>query len=175
MTSLGYSDGACKGNPGIGGWGATLFETPNGSKVLYRFINYGGKKKSTNQEMELTGFLELLKMCTNKGNYLLHSDSTYVVQALCGLKTMEGEINLSPLKNYPVFPGYITSWMEKGWKKADNNKVKYVHLWEDVVIQCKRILLNGSKLRIRWIKGHSGDHGNDLADKLANMGVACVK
>jgi ribonuclease HI len=172
MASLGYSDGACKRNPGPGGWGAVMFETPKDVKLTYRFMTSGGKKNTTNQEMELTGFLELLKMCSSKGDYILHSDSTYVVYALCGNGIKEAEMTLSPLKKHVMIPGYISNWMKNGWKKADNTPVKHVQLWKEIADLCEKIVIGGSRLRIKWVKGHDGDIGNELADALSNVGAS---
>lgn len=170
----GYSDGACKRNPGPGGWGAVVYVAcPTNKELTYRFISYGGKSQTTNQEMELTAFLELLKLCASGGEdrYILHTDSSYVVEALLGKGIKEGEIKLSKLGKAAVFPGYISSWMSKGWKKADNGQVKHDHLWKEIVKVCNDIVISGHALEVKWVKGHAGIDGNELADNLANLGV----
>lgn len=171
-AALGYSDGACKRNPGPGGWGAVLYaKCPTNNDLTFRFIDYGGKDHTTNQEMELRAFAKLLEICVGKGKYILHTDSSYVVQALLGKDVKEGVIRLSKLGKSADFPGYITSWMSKGWKKADNGPVKHDHIWKEIVRLCSKIVLEGSVLEIKWVKGHSGNEGNELADSLANLGV----
>jgi ribonuclease HI len=167
----GYSDGACKGNgkPGFGdgGWGAVLFVPTGGA--IFQFVDYGGKKQTTNQVMELEGMLNLLRLCIpSEKNYLLHTDSTYVLGGLIG-QTKDGEVTKGTTS--AVFKGYLGAWLRNGWKKVDKTPVKNSELWKAIVVECNRLVLAGTVLSFKWIKGHSGDKGNDMADELANLGV----
>jgi ribonuclease HI len=173
MKISGYSDGACKRNPGPGGWGAVLYVLcPTNDALTYRFIDYGGKDHTTNQEMELMAFVKLLEICSGTDSgYILHTDSTYIVEALIGKGNKEGEIRSAKLRKTADFPGYITSWVAKGWKKADNGPVKHDGLWKQIIAGCNKIIAAGSTLEIKWVKGHAGNEGNELADQLANLGV----
>jgi len=167
----GYSDGACKRNPGPGGWGAVLYAPCNDNpKLTFRFVDYGGKKQTTNQEMELTAFLNLLDICKGSDHYVLHTDSIYVVEALLGKGVRKGEIKIGKKAGEAAFPGYISAWMAKGWKKADNGPVKHYHIWKGIVKAVGEVVSRGA-LSVKWVKGHAGIEGNELADKLANLGV----
>ena len=102
-----YTDGACRGNPGVGGWGAILkygeFE---------REIS-GGDLSTTNNRMELTAVIEALKLLKEPCNVTLTSDSKYVIDA--------------------IQKSWLDSWIKKGWKKADGSKVLNIDLWEKLV------------------------------------------
>jgi len=163
LKCQGYSDGSCKGNPGRGGWGC-LLDVPCHDIVL-RWMNCGGKDYTTNQEMELTGFLELLKMCSDtieSKEYKLHTDSTYVLEGLLGKGKKQGEIQ-------KVFEGYVNGWIRNGWKTKAGTPVKHIALWKAIMEECKKIVLGGSILKCEWVKGHNGNEGNEMADKLAKM------
>ena len=99
-----YTDGACKGNPGAGGWSAIL-EYGGKEKELC-----GGEKITTNNRMELTAAIEGLKALKEKCNVTLYSDSQYLVNA--------------------INKGWLTGWKQKGWKKADKSKVLNDDLWQ---------------------------------------------
>lgn len=163
----GYSDGACKGNPGSGGWGAVIFVPTD--NTTFQFTDCGGKSHTTNQEMELEGMLNLLKMCVPvEKNYLLHTDSTYVLGGLIG-QTKEGEVTKG--NSVAVFKGYIGAWLRNGWKKVDKTPVKHSGIWKAIVAECNRLVLADTTLSFKWVKGHSGEAGNEMADALANIGV----
>ena len=102
-----YTDGACRGNPGVGGWGAVLkygdFE---------REIS-GGESSTTNNRMELTAAIEALKLLKEPCNVTLTSDSKYITDA--------------------IQKKWLDSWQKKGWKKADGSKVLNVDLWVKLV------------------------------------------
>ena len=99
-----YTDGACKGNPGAGGWSAIL-EYGGKEKELC-----GGEKSTTNNRMELTAAIEGLKALKEKCLVTLYSDSQYLVNA--------------------INKGWLTGWKQKGWKKADKSQVLNDDLWK---------------------------------------------
>jgi ribonuclease HI len=99
-----YTDGACKGNPGPGGWGAWL-SVGGHSKELW-----GGEKLTTNNRMELTAVIEALTaLKTRPSRVALHTDSEYVRQGITA---------------------WIHNWKKRGWKTADNKPVKNLDLWQ---------------------------------------------
>ena len=134
-----YTDGACRGNPGPGGWGALMIF---GNHEKERF---GGEKETTNNRMELTATIEALKALTRKCEVNLYTDSTYVKNG-------------------------VQQWMEKwkinNWKTANRKPVKNRDLWERL-----DALTTLHDISWHWVKGHSGDIGNERADELANRGI----
>ena len=134
-----YTDGACRGNPGPGGWGALMIF---GNHENERF---GGEKETTNNRMELTATIEALKALTRKCEVNLFTDSTYVKNG-------------------------VQQWMEKwkinNWKTANRKPVKNRDLWERL-----DELTTLHDISWHWVKGHSGDIGNERADELANRGI----
>jgi len=163
-----YSDGACKVNPGRGGWGTVMIrETDN---MVYRWIRYGGKKQTTNNEMELTGALEGLKMCPVGHDIVFYMDTQYVLKGLIN-GGIDGYVAKSKLGDRVVFTGWLHGWMSRNWIKADGKKVLNLGLWQQIVKECEKHVSGGSTLRFKWVKGHSGDAGNEFADQLANLGI----
>lgn len=166
-----YTDGACKVNPGRGGWGVVYYLKR--SNITISVHNFGGKMKTTNQEMELTAFLEALKLSPKNSDLLIHIDSKYVLNSL--IKGNEGYIECKKRKMGndvdPIFTGWLNAWIKNGWKKKDGKTISHEKLWKDVVCQCKNHLQYGSTIKCIWVKGHSGNKGNDMADILANLGV----
>ena len=137
-----YTDGACKGNPGPGGWGVWM-KTGEHERELW-----GGEEHTTNNRMELTAVIEALTSLKRRCSVTLFTDSEYVRN---GITT------------------WIHGWKARGWKTADKKPVKNVELWQ------RLDLLNaGQEVTWRWVKGHSGDPGNERADQLANRGVESV-
>jgi ribonuclease HI len=134
-----YTDGACKGNPGLGGWGVVL---RSGDKEKHL---YGGEKNTTNNRMEMTAVIEALKALKSSCHIQLFTDSQYVNRGV---------------------NEWLQNWKKAGWKTASRAPVKNVDLWQAI-----DELLNGHEIEWHWVKGHSGDPGNDLADELANRGA----
>jgi ribonuclease HI len=134
-----YTDGACKGNPGPGGWGAWL-KSGEHEKELW-----GGEKLTTNNRMELTAVIEALALLKKRCTVALYTDSEYVRN---GITT------------------WIHGWKKRGWLTADRKPVKNVELWQRL-----ETLAAGHDVKWHWVKGHSGDPGNERADRLANRGV----
>lgn len=134
-----YTDGACKGNPGLGGWGAVL-RSGETEKHLK-----GGEKNTTNNRMEMTAVIEALKALKTTCLVELFTDSQYVNRGV---------------------NEWLQNWKKSGWKTASKAPVKNVDLWQQLD---ELILLH--EIHWHWVKGHSGDPGNDLADELANLGA----
>lgn len=102
-----YTDGACSGNPGPGGWGAILMAGENKKEIS------GGQKNTTNNIMELTAVIEALKLLKRPCNVDLYSDSAYVVNAF--------------------LQDWISGWIKKGWKSASKEEVKNKELWQQLI------------------------------------------
>lgn len=169
---IGYSDGSCK-IKGVGfhpgGWGATLQWTYEGDTL--RWHAYDGKAKTTNNEMEMMGMLKLVEMvprgcsaCT------LISDSEYLLKSL--VKDGNGEIKKRNLGNGVDFTGYLGNWLRNNWKKADGGDVKNLEMWKRLVKAFEELANTGTIIELKWIKGHAGHKGNELANELANLGAA---
>jgi ribonuclease HI len=137
-----YTDGACKGNPGPGGWGAILRSTGQVEKELF-----GGELLTTNNRMEMTAVIEALSALKRPCDISLYIDSKYVLQGVTE---------------------WLPGWKAKGWKTAAKQPVKNVDLWQklDALVNT-----GGHTIEWCWVKGHAGDPGNERADTLANMGV----
>lgn len=136
-----YTDGACKGNPGPGGWGAML--TTDGSvKELF-----GGELATTNNRMEMTAVIEALAALKRPCRVTLYVDSQYVLKGMTE---------------------WITGWKARGWRTASKEPVKNVDLWQklDALVSG-----GGHAITWNWVRGHDGDPGNERADVLANKGV----
>lgn len=134
-----YTDGACKGNPGCGGWGAWL------STDDFELELCGGELETTNNRMELTAAVEALSALTRRCSVVLYTDSAYVRNGITS---------------------WIKGWKQKGWKTADGKPVKNKDLWTAL-----DQLASVHTVEWRWVKGHSGDPGNEKADALANKGA----
>ena len=136
-----YTDGACKGNPGPGGWGALL--TWGGiEKELF-----GGEMATTNNRMEMMAVIEGLSVLKQPCTITLYIDSQYVLKGMTE---------------------WLKGWKARGWMTASKEPVKNVDLWQrlDALVNTA-----GHKIDWRWVKGHAGHPGNERADALANCGV----
>ena len=138
-----YTDGACKGNPGPGGWGAWL-RWGGHEKELF-----GGDPATTNNRMELTAVIESLALLNRHTPVAVYTDSEYVKN---GITT------------------WIHGWKKRGWKTADNKPVKNIDLWQKL-----DALVASHEVQWHWVRGHTGDPGNERADALANRGVASLR
>lgn len=138
-----YTDGACKGNPGPGGWGALLV-AGNKEKELF-----GGEENTTNNRMELMAVIEALSALKRPCHVTIHTDSKYVLKGITE---------------------WLAGWKAKGWKTASKAPVKNVDLWQALDAAAGR-----HQIEWRWVKGHSGNNGNERADQLANLGVEEVR
>lgn len=136
-----YTDGACKGNPGPGGWGV-LLKSGSTEKELF-----GGELGTTNNRMELTAVIQALQALKRPCQVTLHADSQYVLKGITE---------------------WLVGWKAKGWKTAAKQPVKNVDLWQQLD---EVVSTSGHKIDWRWVRGHNGDPGNERADGLANRGV----
>jgi ribonuclease HI len=136
-----YTDGACKGNPGPGGWGV-LLKSGTTEKELF-----GGELGTTNNRMELTAVIEALGALKRPCQVTLYLDSEYVRKGITE---------------------WIHGWKAKGWRTSTKQPVKNVELWQKLDAL---VAGGGHTIDWRWVKGHAGDPGNERADALANKGV----
>ena len=130
-----YTDGACSGNPGKGGWGAILIYAKE-KKYLS-----GSKQLTTNNQMELIATIEALKAISKPSNIALYTDSQYVKNGITS---------------------WIFNWKKNGWKTANKKPVANKDLWIEL-----ETYVDFHSVNWFWVKGHSGDHYNEIADKLA--------
>lgn len=138
-----YTDGACKGNPGPGGWGA-LLRSPDGSEKEL----FGGEAVTTNNRMEMMAVIQALTALKRPCQVDLHVDSQYVLKGITE---------------------WLPGWKAKGWKTAAKQPVKNVDLWQQLDLLVSG---TGHAINWHWVKGHAGDPGNEHADSLANRGVS---
>jgi ribonuclease HI len=136
-----YTDGACKGNPGPGGWGVWLKQGAVDKEL------FGGELNTTNNRMELLAVIEALTALKRPCDVMLYLDSEYVRKGITE---------------------WIHGWKARGWRTAARQPVKNVDLWQrlDALVTS-----SGHQIDWRWVKGHAGDPGNERADALANRGV----
>ena len=135
-----YTDGACSGNPGPGGWGAILFYDE------YIKENFGNKKDTTNNIMELTAVIEALKLLKVECEVELYSDSAYVVNAF--------------------EQGWIYNWRKNNWKTSGKDDVKNRELWQELYD-----LTQKHKVKFIKVKGHSDNEFNNRCDYLATNAI----
>ena len=134
-----YTDGACRGNPGPGGWGV-LMQHAQRSRELK-----GAEAQTTNNRMELRAAIEGLRALREACEVDLATDSTYVMKGMTE---------------------WISAWKARGWKTASRKPVANADLWQALEAEVGR-----HDVHWRWVKGHSGDAGNERADRLANLAI----
>lgn len=138
-----FTDGACKGNPGAGGWGV-LLRYGDTEKELY-----GGEAHTTNNRMELLAAISGLEALKEPCDITLTTDSQYVRQGITN---------------------WLKSWKRNNWRTSNRKPVKNQDLWQRL-----DELVGKHQVEWKWVKGHSGHRENEIADRLANMGVDKVK
>ncbi len=134
-----YSDGACRGNPGPGGWAALLIAGETRRELL------GAEAATTNNRMELMGAIAGLAALKRPCTVDLYTDSKYVLQG---------------------FTEWLPQWKARGWRTAARQPVKNQDLWEQLDQAAA-----GHEIEWHWVKGHSGDSGNEAVDALANLAI----
>lgn len=134
-----HTDGACRGNPGPGGWGVVL-GFGDSEKTLK-----GYEPQTTNNRMELTAVIEGLRALKRPCDIELYTDSKYVMQGI---------------------NDWLPGWKRNGWKTAARKPVKNIDLWQQLDSEVQR-----HDIAWRWVKGHSGNVGNEHADRLANAAI----
>lgn len=145
---IAYTDGACSGNPGPGGWGAVL-QAREGDKILKERELNGGAAETTNNRMELTAAIEALAALDRPSAVRLVTDSTYVRDGITK---------------------WIHGWKRNGWKTAAKKPVKNADLWQALEAEAQR-----HEISWEWVKGHAGHPENERADELARAGLAPYK
>ncbi|XVJ58266.1 MAG: ribonuclease HI [Tepidisphaera sp.] len=140
-----FTDGACLGNPGPGGWAYVLKHPASGSKRE----DSGAEPQTTNNRMELRAVIEGLAAITRPSLIDLTSDSQYVLN---GLKE------------------WMKSWKKRGWKTSTKEPVKNVDLW-----QMLDVLVARHEVRFHWIRGHTGHAENERCDELSVIAAEAVK
>ncbi|WP_435166103.1 ribonuclease HI [Falsirhodobacter sp. 1013] len=143
-----YTDGACSGNPGPGGWGVLMLAKDGDTVLKERTLN-GGEAMTTNNRMELLAAISALEALTRDSTLIVVTDSAYVKNGVTG---------------------WIHGWKRNGWKTADRKPVKNDDLWKRLDEAQAR-----HKVEWRWIKGHAGHAENERADELARQGMAPFK
>ena len=143
-----YTDGACSGNPGPGGWGVLLIARDGDTVVKERELN-GGEVLTTNNRMELLAAISALETLARPTEITIITDSAYVKNGVTE---------------------WIHGWKRNGWRTAGKDPVKNVDLWQRIDAAQKT-----HKVTWRWIKGHAGHAENERADALARAGMAPFK
>lgn len=136
-----YTDGACSGNPGKGGYGAVLRYKKNNGEYVQKELSQG-YECTTNNRMELLAVIVALESLKCSCDIVLTSDSKYVLDTLT--------------------KGWLESWKKKNWKNSSNKPVKNIDLWKRL-----DVLINSHSIKYEWVKGHNGHEFNEICDKLA--------
>jgi len=134
-----YTDGACRGNPGPGGWGAVLDQGGEINELS------GAVPNTTNNRMELVAPVEALDALPDSSLVSLYTDSQYVKNGITV---------------------WISNWKRNGWKTSNGKQVKNQDLWQALDQSTQRHVVEWY-----WVKGHSGEAGNERADELANKAI----
>ncbi len=148
MDLTAYTDGACSGNPGPGGWGALLVASEDGAVLRERELK-GGEADTTNNRMELLAAIHALEALERPSTLTVVTDSAYV----------KGGVTV-----------WMHGWKKNGWKTSTRKPVKNEDLWKRLDTAQAR-----HKVIWKWVKGHAGHPENEKADELARAGMAPFK
>ncbi|WP_135450766.1 ribonuclease HI [Tabrizicola caldifontis] len=143
-----FTDGACSGNPGPGGWGV-LMQAREGNTVVKERELSGGEPLTTNNRMELMAAISALEALARPSEIVIVTDSAYVKNGVTE---------------------WIHAWKRRNWRTAGGSPVKNVELWQRLDAAQAR-----HKVTWRWIRGHAGHPENERADELARAGMAPFK
>ena len=136
-----YTDGACSGNPGPGGWGAVMIFKDQQKEI------YGAEKDTTNQRMELQAVIGALGSLKVTGwEVTVYSDSAYVVNAFK--------------------QKWLDKWQNNGWMNSKKEAVANQDLWKELLVLTRR-----NHVHLEKVKGHSGDKYNERCDELARQAI----
>lgn len=138
-----YTDGACSGNPGPGGWGAFLSYGDKTKEI------FGGEVDTTNNRMEMMAAIKALELLKRECIIEIYTDSVYLKDGITK---------------------WIFDWQKDNWQNAVRKKIKNLDLWQNLYS-----LVQKHQVHWHWVKGHSGNIGNELADRLANRGCEQAK
>jgi len=134
-----YTDGACRGNPGPGGWAALLSSGGHEKEIS------GAESSTTNNRMELQAVIGALQALKRPVEARIYTDSQYVRRGVLE---------------------WLPQWKARGWRTADRKPVKNQDLWEQLEREAQR-----HRIEWHWVRGHSGVHGNERVDALANAAI----
>jgi ribonuclease HI len=143
-----YTDGACSGNPGPGGWGA-LLRAMDGKTIIKERVLKGGEALTTNNKMELMAAISALEALDKPSSITIVTDSNYVKNGITS---------------------WIHGWKRNGWKNAAKKPVANAELWQRLDVAQAR-----HDVKWKWVKGHAGHAENERADALARAGMAPFK
>ena len=143
-----YTDGACSGNPGPGGWGVLLQAFSDGRVVKERELS-NGERLTTNNKMELRAAIAALEILDRTSEITIITDSKYVMN---GIQT------------------WLAGWKKNNWKTTSKKPVKNEELWKRLDLLCEQHKVNWD-----WVKGHAGNMGNERVDKLARSAMEPFK
>ena len=143
-----YTDGACSGNPGPGGWGALLIALKNGQIVSKKEI-YGGEQNTTNNRMELMAAIKALDVLKKTSEVTIVTDSKYLKDGMTK---------------------WLNQWLLNNWKNSAKKQVKNADLWKKI-----NDLSKIHKISWAWVKGHDNHEENEKADYLARLGMEKFK
>ena len=143
-----YTDGACSGNPGPGGWGVLLV-AKNQNKIIKERELFGGQENTTNNQMELLAAISALEALDRPSKIKIITDSSYVKNGVTQ---------------------WLENWKNNKWKTASKKPVKNAELWRRLDQARSR-----HKVIWEWVKGHAGHPENERADELARKGMEPFK